>query len=181
MSRPVVSVSELAQVYPDIPLLVGVSPDYLWAMMPDLLAASKSLSDTNLLVIVSAGAKAAGELTPFLLPCDARLEHQLGGARASLNARIVGYILNKFDTEEMRMPTLRKHFTDILARAPAPRTYERKKMNEIQVETFIRESLKKEPGVSFNALLRRLRDAGMACEYKRFRELFRSITPPAAS
>jgi hypothetical protein len=177
-SRPVASVSELARAYPSTPLLVGVSSDYLLAMMTDLLAASEALLDPDLLVIVSAGTKKAGDLTPFLLPCDARLEHRLGGARTSLNARIVAYILNTFRAEELRMPLLQKHFKNILSRAPKARTYDRKRMTEKQVETFIRRSLRKEPEASFSALLRSLRDSGMACEYKRFRDMFRAITPP---
>jgi hypothetical protein len=180
-SRPVVSVSELARTFPSAPLLVGVSPDYLWAMMADLLAASKALFDPDLLVIVSAGTKKAGDLTPFLLPCDARLEHRLGGARTSLNARIVAYILNRFSAEELRMPILQKHFKNILSRAPEARTYDRKRMTENQVETFIRKALRKKPRASFSALLRGLRDSGMACEYKRFRQMFRAITPPATN
>lgn len=179
--RPVVSVSELARAFPRAPLLVGVSPDYLSAMMADLLVASEALFEPGLLVIVSAGTKNAGDLTRFLLPCDARLEHQLGGARASLNARIVAYILNRFSAEELRMPLLQKHFRHILSRAPEARTYDRKRMSEKQVETFIRKSLRKEPEASFSALLRSLRDSGMACEYKRFREMFRAITPPATN
>jgi hypothetical protein len=181
MSRPVSSVSELASAFPSSPLLVGVSPDYLWAMMPDLLAASVALVDPDLLVIVSAGTKKADALTPFLLPCDARLEHRLGGARSSLNARIVAYILNKFRAEELRMPILQKHFKNILSRAPEARTYHRKRMTEKQVETFIRKALRKAPGASFSALLRNLRDSGLACEYKRFREMFRALTPPATN
>jgi hypothetical protein len=180
-SHSVASVSELAQAFPNTPLLVGVSPDYLWAMMEDLLAASRALCNPNLLVIVSAGTKKAGHLTPFLLPCDARLEHRLGGSRASLNARIVAYILNRFRAEELRMPILQKHFKNILSRAPEARTFDRKRMTEKQVEAFIRKSLQKEPEVAFSTLLRRLRDSGSACEYKRFRELFRAITPSAIS
>ena len=79
------------------------------------------------------------------------------------------------------MPVLQKHFRNILTRAPEARTYDRKRMTESQVEAFIRKSLRKEPETSFNALLRSLRDSGMACEYKRFREMFRAITPPATN
>jgi hypothetical protein len=105
----------------------------------------------------------------------------LGGARTSLNARIVAYILNRFRAEELRMPILQKHFKNILSRAPEARTYHRKRMTETQVETFIRKALLKEPKVSFSALLRSLRDSGMACEYKRFRQMFHTITPPATN
>lgn len=176
-TRLVVSVAELARAYPTTPLLVGVSPAYLWAMTLDLLAASKTLVDPDLLVIISPGAKNAGVLTPFLLPCDARLEHRLGGSRSSLNARIVAYILNRFQANELRLPTLRKHFRNILVRSPQARTYDREKMTDKEVEIFVRKALRKAPGTSFSALLRRLRDSGKACEYKRFRQMFRAIAP----
>jgi hypothetical protein len=174
-TRLIVSVAELARAYPTAPLLVGVSPDYLWAMRVDLVAASKALVDPDLLVIISAGAKNAGDLTPFLLPCDARLEHRLGGSRSSLNARIVAYILTKFKSGELRLSTLRRHFKNILSRSPKARTYDRKKMTDKEVEIFVRKTLCKVPGSSFSAVLRRLRDSGMACEYKRFRQMFRVI------
>lgn len=180
-SYSVASIADVARVFPNTPLLVGVSPPYLNALLPDLLAAAKVLSDPELLIIVSAGTKKAVGLTDHLLPCDARLEHRLGGARASLNARIVAYIIKKFDADDLRMPILKKHFENILKRAPEHRTYDRKKISEKQVETFIRKSLRKHPSASFSVLLRMLRDSGVACEYKRFRELFRAITSPTTS
>ena len=74
----------------------------------------------------------------------------------------------------VKLPWL-KHFKNILSRAPDARTFDRKKVSDKVVESFLRKSLRKEPRLSFTLLLRRFRDSGQACEYTRFRTLYRRI------
>ena len=68
------SIAELASRSPNAYLIVAASRNYLDAIYEDLFLAAKRLGDSNRLLIVSAGTKTLGELNPFLVPCDARLQ-----------------------------------------------------------------------------------------------------------
>jgi hypothetical protein len=169
------SLTDLALSSPDTPLLVAVSAEYFQALASDLLSARNALSDPDLLIIVSTGAKNAGKLAPNLLPTDARIEHLLGGVRSSLNARIVRYILDEISKEDLRASRLSPIIQRLLDEQPPIRTFDRAKMDDDSVLKFIRQKLAIMPEASFSILLRELRKNGQACEHKRFRGLFRSV------
>src|SRR5262249_1348898 len=80
-------IADLARATPFVPILVAASPVYLAAMEEDLNEAMNSLASKGLLSIFSAGANSSGCLATNLVPCDARLQGCLGGARLSLNVR----------------------------------------------------------------------------------------------
>lgn len=166
------SLQRLASMFPARPLLIALSAEYVSALENDLLAAREELTDPDLLVIVSAGGRKDGPLAASFLPCDARLENVLGGVRASLNARIVRRILETVPPENVRISHLRVAFGNLLRRQPPPRLIERERLDDGKVVEFIERALVESVRPSHTALLRALRESGLACEQKRFRKLF---------
>src|SRR5262249_29209445 len=81
------TLTALAAANRDAVLLVAVSAAYLGALAPDLEAAAEELDEPERLMILCAGIRDHARLRPHLLPCDARLQAELGGARQSLNVR----------------------------------------------------------------------------------------------
>lgn len=173
--RKPVSVHGLAKEYPTRPLLLALSAEYVKAMEADLLAARDALRDPDLMVLVSVGAPKGGPLSASFLPCDARLEHILGGVRASLNARIVRHVFRQFSFDRIRMSYLRPRFQRLLRKQPEPRAFERERMDDAEVINFIEDAVSRFPESSHSALLRTLRDSGRACEQKRFRNIFQQL------
>jgi hypothetical protein len=153
-----------------------LSKNYLAACGSDIAAARAGISDLNQLLIVSAGARARGELASHLVPADARLQAHFGGTRRALNARIGAHLLSA----GMRgMDEAAEHVTRLLAaQSPIPR-YDRKKQSDREILDRIRERLAQDPALSANRLLREFRDAGLACEQHRFSRLFRTLSEMA--
>ena len=169
------SIQRLASMFPKQPLLIALSAEYFVALEADMLRAREALVDPDHLIIVCVGGKKDGPLAGNFLPCDARLEHVLGGARNSLNARVVRRILETTRRENLRISRLKPVFERLLHRQPPPRYIERERLGDEQVIEFITNSLLDSPAWTHSALLRALRDSGLACEQKRFRDLFREV------
>lgn len=174
-SRQLRTIASLAAEYPRTPLIVAASEIYLQAVRDDLWEARQQLSDPKYLSIISAGSRDLDGMREHLVPCDARLESLVGGARRSLNMRVARHILREVGGAQPTLPVLRKRLTALLADAPEVRTYDRRPLSDDQVLAFISKSVNREPQLRGTPLLRRLRDQGFACEYTRFMALFRSI------
>src|SRR5262249_42212407 len=172
IGRSPATLSEFASNTPNLPMLVALSPSYLRAVEVDLTEARSRLVEADQLIIVSAGSEKTGTLAENFLPCDARLEHLLGGARSSLNARIVRYILRNFEPSKMRISSLRPEFEKLQGTQQPARTFARKKLSDSEIIAFIKDALASNPRDSPSSLLRVLRQSDRACEQHRFRNLF---------
>jgi hypothetical protein len=107
------------------------------------------------------------------LPADARLQHYVGGTRGSLNVRITADLLKTGCTDHDAMSHyLQSH----LAAAPQLPIYQRRRLPDNEVITFIRTRRTADSNVSCTSLLRELRDGGTACEQARFADLFATAT-----
>ena len=62
----------------------------------------------------------------------------------------------------------------LAAQPPIPR-YDRKKQSDREILDLIAERLAQAPATSANRLLREFRDAGLACEQRRFSQLYRKV------
>lgn len=175
VKREPCSIEALAKRNPSTPLLIAASPDYLSAIISDVEAACARLIDPDLLVIVSAGSSKKGALAEHFLPCDARLEHRFGGARISLNSRIVRHILETTDPDHMRCGLLKKRFKILLGLQPEHRTFNRPKVTDQKVAKFVAYNLRVHPDSTHSALLREFRASNQACEQKRFRQIFGTV------
>lgn len=169
------SVAGLAKIHPHSPLLVVASPNYLTALEDDLLNAAKSLKGTGRLMIVTSASQRVSQLSEYCLPCSAVLQRVVGGARTSLNVRLARRLLEEIPADKFNHSTAQRKLVRLIRRQPKSERKPRQKTNDAAVERFIVEASKRDPRVGCDALLKRFRASGHACEYSRFRSLFRRI------
>lgn len=172
--RSVRTLTDLARQSPGTPLLVAASPPYLDAMAADLEGAASVLDDGRL-AIFCGGDWSIPALQTCLVPCDARLQSRLGGARTSLNVRCVRHALAgaKGDLSRLTVPKLSQSFASLLRGKAAPQPAGRSAQSDEEVLSYVRAALDSEPELSATRLLCRLRASGRACEQSRFGRLFR--------
>jgi hypothetical protein len=169
------SLAELMACYPKRSLVVVASENYLRAISDDLRLGIHALKDQDQLAIISAGAKNLEGLDQNLVPCDARFQRLLGGARSSLNTRFAGKILR--ESQHVPRASLAKvRYQRLLDKQPPIDRFARQQLSDEEIKDFIRRSLKFRPNLQHSPLLRALRDSNMACEQKRFSRLFREVT-----
>ncbi len=168
------SVEALAQSYVNVPILVVVSKAVIDVLEPDLLADIKQLGQNTELLVVSGGSVATGPLGTHILPCDARLQSALGGARMSLNVRTARFLLETCPDETLSRSWAQR-LSDRLSRTAPVVRYERVALTDDEVTSFILRGLRSNPSVSWSGLLRLLRDSGYRCEQKRFAGIFRHV------
>jgi hypothetical protein len=110
-----------------------------------------------------------------MVDCSARLQAALGGALMSLNARVARSIIEKAPT----YPWTVTGFQRLLERIPMDksegRAPSRKAVTDDDVRIFVRNALRANPMARHTALLRAYREAGYACEQKRFGRLFKEM------
>lgn len=169
------SLAALASTSPRTPLLVAVSPHYLEAVLGDLEAAQAELASPELLSVFSAGSDGLESIEGSLIPCDARLQHAVGGTRFSLNVRAARLALRNADSWTLRAPELREQFLLVLRRQPCLPRWNRHSMSDAEVAHFIRQGLRRQPQAARTRLLRELRDSGRACEQSRFARLYAQV------
>jgi hypothetical protein len=169
------SLHSIARTYPTVPLLIVASPDYLRAIERDLTEAVSTLSDSDLLLIASAGMRAFGKFTNHLLPCDARLQSCLGGTRASLNIRIATRLLEYMERGSIGLQRQRVQLQRFLSQQPPIEQCRRHLATDEEIKHFIRLELGKNGDLSRSRLLRKFRDSGRACEQSRFASLYTSM------
>ncbi|MGE0490459.1 MAG: hypothetical protein AB7S38_14725 [Vulcanimicrobiota bacterium] len=167
------SLEELAAKYPRRPMLVALSSVYLGAIGHDLARVPSHLDDR--LMIVSRKTHLPEELHPWVVPFDARLQDELGGARQSLYARVVRKMLDEADEHPLRLKPLQQRYQTLLAQAPPVAVYNRTPLEDGQVRAFIKTQLKKDQSLRHTRALRDFRSAGLACEQKRFANLFAEV------
>jgi hypothetical protein len=155
------------------PMLVALSSDYLAATAKDL---GKLISDPYYrahLHVISCGTQSPDALlSPNLLPCDARMQRAVGGARVSLNVRIAAYLLSQLKTGKEPHKIVRELCTNI-ERKPLSQT-KRIRVTDFDVKNFIQVECRKNPRLSRTTLLQSLRRKKMACEQSRFARLYRA-------
>ncbi len=153
-------------------ILLVLSQAYLAACRADLRAAIEGARDGQI-SIIAAGASADPHLTGVILPADARLQHHVSGSRGALNVRIAQEVLTAGLYDHATMYDYLRRQLDI---APKLVSYERQRLSDDDVLTFIRRHLAEGSSLSHTRLLRTLRDSGKACEQARFAALFATAT-----
>jgi hypothetical protein len=166
------SLAKLARTYPKDALLLVASREYLLAVEDDLRDAARELKSPNLLMVVSAGTRQLGTLSPNLLPCDARLQNCLGGARVSLNARITRRLIGGCRAHRMEAVSATRYLSELLRLQPAIARQSRLRATDVQVIQFIRREMNKSGTEARSNMLRKFRKTGRACEQSRFAELY---------
>ena len=156
-------------------VVVVAGPHYLHAMSADLMRGLVGRDSPERYVIVSAGqsglSRPTNPLGMYFLTCDARWEHRFPVARTGLSAAVAAELLRRAGYRASGLSEARSALERELELLPPVRTFDRKPLSDDEVLEYIRARLTDDHRLSFTALLRELRDAGFACEYKRFRAL----------
>lgn len=166
------SIRALVAADPAAVFMFVLSKSYLRACGADIAAACAYISDLDRLFIVSAGARPQGDLAPYMVPADARLQAHLGGTRRALNARIGVHLLSAGVRSKHEAAG---RLARLLAEQPPIPRYNRKKQSDREILDIIAERLAHAPTTSANRMLREFRDAGLACEQHRFSQLYRTV------
>jgi hypothetical protein len=169
------TVGRIAEKWPRSPLLVVASPFYLNAMIEDLEDAFLTLKEKDSLIVISAGAKSLDGLSENLLPCDARLQARVGGARHSLNVRIAKMFLLQARRWPLKLSILRERVEKLIEHQSVDTRLNRTPLTDDQVREYIAKGLAEKPTLKHTPLLRRIRDSGRACEQSRFSRLFNEV------
>jgi hypothetical protein len=169
------SFTAIARKYPNVPLLVVASPDYLQAIEQDLISTALTFSRPDLLLIVSAGMRTFGTLTNHLLPCDARLQSCLGGTRGTLNIRIARRLLQYMGRSYISLDRQKAQLRRLLSKQAPIQQYHRRVVTDEQVRKFIGLELNRNGSASRSLLLKKFRNSGRACEQSRFADLYTEV------
>ncbi|MFG2320557.1 hypothetical protein ACQ5JZ_00250 [Streptomyces sp. ZG43] len=148
--------------------LIVVSETYAHAMRNDLHRLAVTGADTVLI-------GGAGDVEGILrVPANAALRHALGGTLTSLNTRTAASWLEHCTPGRLISPQGQARWSDWAAQAARPERYARTPVSDETVIAFIKEMKSLHPDSSRTRLLRLFRDKGMACEQKRFADLYTS-------
>ncbi|TPQ18628.1 hypothetical protein [Streptomyces sporangiiformans] len=148
------------------PILLVLSEVYAAAIETELQALA-AIGGEALLI---GGARDLPGLTR--LPADGSLRSALGGTLTSLNVRMAAWWLEHCSGARLTQPDTSAAWNDWVAQASKKERYHRAPMTDERVISFIRESVAQNPVHSRTRLLRMLRDQGLACEQKRFADLY---------
>jgi hypothetical protein len=163
------SIRELVSDDPGATFFLALPPAYLQACQADIAGARSLAHDPEQIIIVSAGTRRAGDLAPAVVPTDARLQACLGGTRQALNARIAAHLLS---AGIRRRADAADYLSALVMRQPPLPRYERQRLSDQEVLDLITARLDRPPSMSASRMLRELRDAGYACEQRRFGSLY---------
>ena len=176
----------LALQYPDARFWVAASQDYLAAARDDLETLAAACGPENLF-LVSVGASPrdlTSALKACLLPIDLRIEGLLPGLRTAINPRSLAWLLGEIAPEgAFAREELCQRIAAAFAAAPfSPPRLERERLSDAAVLEWIAAQRRSAPAAC-SVLLRRLRNAGQACEASRFSRLYytidsKSVTTP---
>jgi hypothetical protein len=174
------SVLDLAHATPEATILVAGSARYLGAMEDDLLQARRALESPEALTIVSAAGVCLGQLESSRPAFDARLARKIGGGLMSLNVRVLREVL-RGGTAPPRTPDVAARVAALASGLAPFQKPRRAPLTDDEVRAYLREELYRSPGARWSPLHRRLRDAGSACEQKRFRRLHEEVRAESGS
>jgi hypothetical protein len=166
------NLTELALQDTSAPMIVALSKTYLQAVLHDLTDAAEVMDKKADLLLVSTGTPPYG-LEEVQLPCDARFLNSLGGSRTSLNARVANHIIETSGQHEFNSAKVKNLLQKDLDQSKDLLRYDRRKQTDFELRNWIRTRLNNDS--SSSSLLRELRDAGFACEQRRFAGLYEEV------
>jgi len=148
-------------------MLVVLSQTYAQAMHRDLLA----LGTTGAEVVLIGGACDLDGVVR--VPANAALRQAVGGTLTSLNARTAASWLEHCTPGHLITPAAQARWATWASQAAQHERYARTPVPDETVISFIKEMTSLHPHSSSRTrLLRMFRDKGMACEQKRFADLY---------
>ncbi|MEX2375163.1 MAG: hypothetical protein WD942_06195 [Dehalococcoidia bacterium] len=155
-------------------LIVAASAPYVDALSPEILAASSTVPT----VVFCTGRPRVSEVSALAPHFDRRLregdEPFVRGGDLGFNQRVATRLVEELGTAI----TDRSRVDEVLAAAmdrEGPVRHGRRVASDATVMAFIESALTRDPSASRTALLRRWRDAGRACEQRRFGDLYQRV------
>jgi cytoplasmic iron level regulating protein YaaA (DUF328/UPF0246 family) len=148
---------------------------YLEALKEEILSIQAQRPDIQFLIFTTEKDPARRGLEGWI-PLESALLQKLGGGSVSLSARMaLEYFSSKRSTASMTSSDCRSFFKKRCQQHGSKRTFDRKPATDDQAKNFIIKEVKN-GATSYSPTLRAFRDAGFACEMKRFRGLFNEVT-----
>lgn len=154
-----------ADVAPGARAIWVLSEAYSRVVAPQMLEAT-SPSD----VLVFGGSKEISD--DVRVPPDRSLRRALGGTVTSLNVRSATQWLSLADGEDPFTSAARDRWRTWARDRRHHEVFDRKPMSDSAVLAFVSELRVRQPTISKTGALKVLREAGMACEQRRFSTLF---------
>ena len=167
------SVADVAKRYPEDPILVAASPEYLDAMADDLSSAREALTERILLTILCRRGTLPRALETSKVYLSAQISSTLGGTLSSMNARVLLWLVNS-GAESLAQPDVAALISQLVTSSPARPVHNRARATDQEIVSHITQCLGADRQVSGSKALRQFRDAGRAAEQKRFQSLFRA-------
>lgn len=167
--------------------LIVASANYLTAVETDLLEGVKSLSSPENLVIITSKSFSNENLQKNIVAADARLQcsgdcaencqkHLVPrGIRGAISAALAIKVIERVKENGFNAPNIKEFIQDGIEKSPPLINPERTRVDDAQIRKFISQELDKFPSASCTSLLLKLRSDGLACEQKRFREIYQPI------
>ncbi|WP_240529895.1 hypothetical protein [Streptomyces mangrovisoli] len=146
--------------------LVVLSETYAQALHHDLAALAATGADT---VLIGGACDIDGIVR---VPANAALRKALGGTLTSLNVRTAASWLEHCTPGRLTTEAAQARFAAWAAEAAHREHYARTPVPDETVISFIEKMTALHPGSSRTRLLRLFRDEGLACEQKRFADLY---------
>lgn len=176
--------SHLFQNYSNDYFLIVASADYLSAIEEDLLEGIKFLSSPENLVIITSKSFLNQNLEKHLISTDSRLQcngncedncetHLVKrGIRGSISAFLAEKIIERAEDEGFQAQKLKQFVENHIETSPMLISFNRITLDDEKIQEFITQELNTLSSASCTSLLRALRQSGMACEQKRFKNLY---------
>lgn len=169
------NLATLAGDDPNAIIIVAASVQYIDAIEADLAAASERLREaSNLIVITSKDVRPHAEV-PGYITAERVLQNVLGGSLTSLHIRVARYVIETFAPAALNYHAAASLVASTTASAPPFVVHDRLGGSDEDISRYIRDALARDSSLTHSRLLRQFRDAGRACEQKRFRNLFQKV------
>jgi hypothetical protein len=171
------TVAELAEQRRDAVIMVVAPPAYVEAMELDLIRVVQHQRSKSRLLVVSAPSRLQdGPLGPHWIACPGTLVSQVGGGVASLYARLARRLLKESGRTELDPTVVRERVDGLVRKAGDWPENTRRRAGDSEILRFIWSQLRKTPGQSRSALLRKFRDSQRKCQMERFNRLFAQVS-----
>lgn len=152
----------------DTPSVWVLSRSYAQVIGQDLLA--RKATDR---VLVFGGSEQIPD--QFRVPAQRSLRHALGGTVTSINVRMAAKWIELADGDELHSLAAREKFHLWAKEATVEERFDRQSLTDEQVIDLIRQMLAQDTGMPKTRALRQLRSTGLACEQKRFSDLYARV------
>lgn len=112
------------------------------------------------------------------LPANMGLRHKFGGTASSITLRMARRWLAQRKSADLYHPQDARRWSTWAGSVSNLERYDRQPVSDAEVRAYVVRLKTVDPSLSATRALRILRDAGIACEQKRFGELFRTTGAP---